>query len=47
MKSYTFKIGKREYCIETNSTQTAYLLAEAYKEHNKLKGKVILIFTSN
>jgi hypothetical protein len=47
MKSYKFKIGSKEYTIETNSIEIAYLLASAWKEHNKLRGKITLIGTEN
>jgi hypothetical protein len=43
MTNYKFKIGKLEYSIESNNIQTAYLLAQAYKEHNKLRGKIIFL----
>lgn len=43
MKTFYFKIGKRELCLESTDVKTSYTLAEAWKEHYKWKGKVILI----
>ena len=46
MKSYKFKIGKRELILDAPNYQCAFELAEAFKLHYNWYGKIYLIETN-